>query len=207
MNFLQSLSRPLRLAGVVLLGVALVAVVIGTITALGGPSTPNTASPASSSAPGPGRGSTVPGPASAPAATSSSSGAPAVTSAASSSAQAGAPVGSEPSGGTSADQTEAKWVQVRVYNNSTITGLAARAASDLRADGWNVAEAANYPYGIIPTTTAYFTPGTDEETAAKALATAYGMKAEPRFAGIQNASPGVIVIVTNDYQGQRAKGF
>jgi hypothetical protein len=105
-----------------------------------------------------------------------------------------------------ADQAAAKWVPVRVYNNSTISGLAARAAADLRADGWNVAEISNYPYGIIPTTTAFYTPGTDEETAAKAIASWFNMKAEPRFEGIQDASPGVIVIVTNDYQGLRAKG-
>jgi LytR cell envelope-related transcriptional attenuator len=111
-----------------------------------------------------------------------------------------------PTSGLPADQSGAKWVQVRVYNNSTIKGLAAQAAADLRADGWNVVEAANYPYGIIPTTTAYFTPGTDEETAAKALATTFGMHAEPRFGGIQDASPGVIVIVTNDYQGLHPKG-
>ncbi|TVT59057.1 LytR family transcriptional regulator [Amycolatopsis rhizosphaerae] len=203
MNFLQGLSRPLRLAGVVLLGVALVALVIGTITALNGPSTQNTAAPASSSAPsGAPGGSTVPSPTSAPAATSSaSSSAPAAATPSS-----GAPVIGQPNTGTPGDQAEAKWVQVRVYNNSTITGLAARAANDLRADGWNVAEPSNYPYGIIPTTTAYFTPGTDEETAAKALAAAFGMKAEPRFAGIQNASPGVIIIVTNDYQGLHSKG-
>ncbi|WAL66242.1 LytR C-terminal domain-containing protein [Amycolatopsis cynarae] len=204
MNFLQGLSRPLRLAGVVLLGVALVALVIGTITALNGPSTQNTAAPASSSAPSgaPGGGSTVPSPTSAPAAaSSSSSSAPAATTPSS-----GAPVVGQPNTGTATDQAEAKWVQVRVYNNSTITGLAGRAASDLRADGWNVAEASNYPYGVIPTTTAYFTPGTDEETAAKALAAAFGMKAEPRFAGIQNASAGVIIIVTNDYQGLHSKG-
>ena len=95
---------------------------------------------------------------------------------------------------------------VRVYNNSTITGLAAKAAADFRAAGWNVVSVDNYPYGVIPTTTAYYTPGTDEETAAKALATEFGMKAEPRFDGIKNSSPGVIVIVTNDYQGLRNKG-
>jgi hypothetical protein len=123
-----------------------------------------------------------------------------------------APAGGQPASvappgtGVPPDQAGAKWVQVRVYNNSTIKGLAAQAAADFRAGGWNVAEAANYPYGIIPTTTAYFTPGTDEETAARALAATFGMQAAPRFAGIQDASPGVIVIVTNDYQGLRTKG-
>ncbi|WP_460429196.1 LytR C-terminal domain-containing protein, partial [Amycolatopsis endophytica] len=109
-------------------------------------------------------------------------------------------------GGVPADAAAAQWVPVRVYNNSTIHGLAARAADELKANGWNVVEVGNYPSGIIPTTTAYYTPGTDEETAARALATAFGMKVEPRFQGIEDASPGVIVIVTNDYQGSQVKG-
>jgi hypothetical protein len=103
------------------------------------------------------------------------------------------------------DQAPAKWVVLRVYNNSTIHGLAARAGDDLRTAGWNVVEVSNYPSGIIPATTAFYRPGTDEEAAAKALAAEFGMRAEPRFAGIQQASPGVIVIVTNNYQGVTGK--
>ena len=55
---------------------------------------------------------------------------------------------------------------VRVYNNSTITGLAARAAEDFRADGWQVAQVANYPSGVIATSTVYYRPGTAEQSAA-----------------------------------------
>jgi hypothetical protein len=57
-----------------------------------------------------------------------------------------------------------------VYNNSTIKGLAAKAADDLRADGWNVTEVGNYPYGVIRTTSVYYRPGTEEEAAARAIA-------------------------------------
>ena len=89
---------------------------------------------------------------------------------------------------------------VRVFNNSTIKGLADRAAEDFRGSGWNVNEVGNYSQGIIPTTTAFYRPGTDEEAAAKQLAQEFGIKAEPRFEGIQSASPGVIVIVTKEYQ-------
>lgn len=88
---------------------------------------------------------------------------------------------------------------LRVYNNSTITGLATDAAADFRAAGWPVEEVANYPFGIIPTTTVYYRPGTGEETAARALGDETGMRVEPRFSGLDNASPGLIVIVTNDY--------
>ena len=75
-----------------------------------------------------------------------------------------------------------------------------RAAEDFRGSGWNVNEVSNYSQGIIPTTTAFYRPGTDEEAAAKQLAQEFGIKAEPRFAGIESATPGVIVIVTKEYQ-------
>ncbi|MCO1660287.1 LytR C-terminal domain-containing protein [Pseudonocardia humida] len=90
---------------------------------------------------------------------------------------------------------------VRVYNNSTITGLAAGAAEDLRKAGWEVGEVANYPFGIIRTTTAYYRPGTAEKATAEELGREFGMRVSERFEGLEDASPGVIVIVTNDYQG------
>lgn len=90
--------------------------------------------------------------------------------------------------------------EIRVYNNSTIRGLAARAARDLTAAGWTVLEVGNYPWGIISTTTVYYQDGTDQRSGAEAIASEFGMRAEPRFPGIANASPGIIVIVTNDYR-------
>ena len=90
--------------------------------------------------------------------------------------------------------------EVRVYNNSTIRGLAARAARDLSVAGWTVVEVGNYPWGIIPTTTVYYLEGTDERAGAEAIASEFGMRAEPRFPGIANANPGIIVIVTNNYR-------
>lgn len=89
---------------------------------------------------------------------------------------------------------------VRVYNNSTIPGLAARAAADFRNAGWPVEEVANYPFGIIPTSTVYYRQGTGEQAAATTLGNEFGMRVEPRFVGLNDASPGLIVIVTNDYQ-------
>jgi hypothetical protein len=87
---------------------------------------------------------------------------------------------------------------VRVYNNSTIKNLAEHAAERLRASGWTVTEVGNYPYGIIPTSTVYYRPGTDEQAAAKALAERFGLRAMPRFSGIEQATPGLIVILTGD---------
>jgi hypothetical protein len=90
--------------------------------------------------------------------------------------------------------------EVRVYNNSTIRGLAARTAQDLSAAGWTVVEVGNYPWGIIPTTTVYYQEGTDQRAGAEAIAAEFGMRVEPPFSGIAHASPGIIVIVTNDYR-------
>lgn len=100
---------------------------------------------------------------------------------------------------TTPSPSSLKWVTVRVFNNSVIRDLGTRAANDFRAGGWNVSEVSNYSQGIIPRTTAYYRPGTDEEAAAKAFAAEFGILAEPRLEGIKDASPGVVVIVTKDY--------
>lgn len=92
--------------------------------------------------------------------------------------------------------------QLRVYNNSTITGLAARAAQDFRDAGWSVVEVGNYSSGIIPTSTVYFREGTSEQDAAQVVSAEFGLRAESRFPGIRDSSPGLIVIVTNDYGGR-----
>ncbi|MDA3648322.1 LytR C-terminal domain-containing protein [Saccharopolyspora indica] len=101
--------------------------------------------------------------------------------------------------GGSGQQSEV--IVVRVYNNSTISGLAHRAAEDFRRTGYDVPEVGNYSAGLIPTTTVYFRPGTPEETQAKQLAARFGARVEPRFDGIQDATPGLIAIITNDYKG------
>lgn len=190
-------SRPGRVAGVALLGLAAVALVIGLVTALGGngdgradgndeeqpprqtttsrsSETPRPPSSNTSSVPAPGPGSES----------------PTTTTTTTGSGQTVPPDGNgEPT----------KTVPVRVLNNSKIKGLAAKAASDLKADGWNVTETGNYSAGIIPTTTVYYRPGTEEEATARAIGEAFGLRVQERFEGIKDASPGVIVIVTNDY--------
>nr|WP_051162749.1 LytR C-terminal domain-containing protein [Nocardia transvalensis] len=91
-----------------------------------------------------------------------------------------------------------KSVPVRVLNNSTVAGLAAKTAGDLTAEGWTVAETGNYPGGVIPKTTVYYGNSPGEQAAARAIADELGVAAEPRFAGIANNPPGVIVIVTGN---------
>jgi hypothetical protein len=213
MSLFSGLSRPLKAAGLALIGLAIVAAVIGGVTVLNnGGSNDNTAAPTTSPAPPPESSVTPPpspslSPSPSPSPSASSQPPPPGTPP--SSAPAGtSPTqgGQPPAGGQPGDQqASAKWVVVRVYNNSLIKGLAERAAADFRNAGWNVADVSNYPQGIIPETTAYFRPGTDEETAARALAAQFGMRAEPRFEGIQDSSPGVIVIVTNNYKGAEGK--
>jgi len=208
MSLFSGLSRPLKAAGLALIGLAIVAAVIGGVTVLNnGGSGDNTAQPPTSSGPSSGVSTSTPG---VPIPPTSSAPPPSTSPPASSSAPAGTPPASQggqpPAGQPGDQQASAKWVIVRVYNNSLIKGLAERAAEDFRNSGWNVAEVSNYPQGIIPETTAYYRPGTDEETAAKALAKQFGMRAEARFQGIQDSSPGVIVIVTNNYKNADGKG-
>lgn len=187
----ESSARPGRVAGLALLGVAAVALVIGVISLFGSngdgqaddgdnqPPTSETSETTGSEAAPPGESTTAPAPTTTTTTTA-------------------------PPGGTTTTTSPTpgpeKSVPVRVYNNSTIKGLAAEAAEDLAAAGWTVAEVGNYSAGRIPTTTVYYTPGTAEEAAARALGEEFGMRVEDRFDGIRDANPGVIVIVTNDYR-------
>src|SRR5699024_3369741 len=91
-------------------------------------------------------------------------------------------------------------VPVRVYNNRLVEELASQGAEDLRDQGWDVAKVSNYPGGVIPSTTAYYRKGTPEKAAALSVASTFGIRAKPRFDGIDDAAPGLIVIVTKDYE-------
>ncbi|WP_414941591.1 LytR C-terminal domain-containing protein [Amycolatopsis sp. cmx-11-51] len=211
MSLFSGLSRPMKAAGLALVGVAVIAAVIGGITLTTGGGDSDTATPPGTT-PTTSDGATPP---SSPAPGSPPVGSPPASSAPPSSAPASsAPPGSQPGqpgqtgqpgpgqpgpGQPGGDQQAShKWVTVRVYNNSTIQGLAEKGANDFRASGWNVTEIGPHQ-GRLEKSAAYFRPGTDEEAAAKALALEFGIQALPRFEGIQNAAPGVIVILTKDY--------
>ncbi|MBB5853289.1 LytR C-terminal domain-containing protein [Amycolatopsis umgeniensis] len=202
MSLFSGLSRPMKAAGLALVGVAVIAAVIGAITLTSGGGDSDTATPPGTT-PTTSDGATPPSstgspPASSPPASTAPPSSPPASSAppASQPGQTGQPGPSQPGGD---QQASHKWVTVRVYNNSLIQGLAEQAAKDFRASGWNVSEVKGYP-GKLPETVAYYRPGTDEEAAAKALALEFGFRAEPRFAEIQHIGPGVIVIVTKDYK-------
>ncbi|MFZ2529391.1 MAG: LytR C-terminal domain-containing protein, partial [Rhodococcus sp. (in: high G+C Gram-positive bacteria)] len=86
---------------------------------------------------------------------------------------------------------------VRVFNNSEVAGLAAQTASLLEDDGFTISETGNYSDGLIATTSVFYGTGRGEQETAEAVAAALGVTAQPRFAGIADSSPGVIVIVTS----------
>jgi hypothetical protein len=102
-------------------------------------------------------------------------------------------------GGAKSDGSAVR-APLRVYNNSLIQGLAARAKSDFEAAGWTVTAISGYGQGVVEHSTAYFRPGTSEEAAAQELGREFGLRVEPRFPGIAQSSEGVIVIVTQDYK-------
>ena len=201
-------SRPaLRIGGLALLGVAVAAGAVGLVTTFVGGESPEPVvqpSPSRVVQPPPPRPPIATAPplaARPPAATPSpvpSYGAqsPATGSPGSAVAAPGAGAGS--SGGVQSGSGYSERGELRVYNNSLIGGLAAQARDDFEQAGWTVAEIGGYP-GVIPTSTVYYTPGTNEEEQAQELGREFGLRVEPRFAGIANSSPGVIVIITKEY--------
>ena len=175
----------LRTAGVVLVGLALVLTVVGVLTGTAHDA-PGSAGPGSSS----GTASTT-GPAttgSAPVTTS-----PPPTSVAPTTTSSPAPtIAAAPDPRTS--------VNVVVLNNSTVPGLASRAAVDVRRRGWTVVQVGNFT-GTIPASTVYYRPGTAEEAAARVLGADLRARVEPRFDGLPSTADGIVVVVTSDYAG------
>lgn len=190
-------TRPGRAVGLLLIGLAVIAVVLGVITLINGgdDDKPSGSPPPSSNTQNP------PPPASQTSGNPQSSNQPPQSS--STTQQPPPPVTT-----TTAAQPPApppfdpKQVPVRVFNNSFNRGAAAAAADDFRSDGWKVVETGNYSESNIPTTTAYFRQGNaEEEAAATALAQKCGLKVAPRLANFLYG-PGVVVMITRDYCGK-----
>ncbi|WP_026423001.1 LytR C-terminal domain-containing protein [Actinokineospora inagensis] len=194
--------RTARVAGLTLLAVAAASAVIGVITLFdGGGGQPTAQPPAATTTtaqlPPPATTAASPAPTSAQAPTTqqSTTQQPTTTTAAAPPPATTVPPGTQPQ----------STGPLRIYNNSTIPRLAADAAKDIRNAGWTVTEVGNYAeqangQGRIATTTVYYEPGTTEEADAHTLAARFGFRVEERFAGIKSASPGLILIVTNDYK-------
>ena len=197
----------LRIGGLALLGVAVAAGAVGLVTTfVGGESPEPVAQPSPSRVvqPPPPRlpiATSPPLAARPPAATPSpvpSYGAQSPATGSPGSAVAAPRAGAGSSGGVQSGSGYSERGELRVYNNSLIGGLAARARDDFEQAGWTVTEIGGYP-GVIPTSTVYYTPGTNEEEQAQELGREFGLRVEPRFAGIANSSPGIIVIITKEY--------
>jgi hypothetical protein len=189
--------RPARLAGFILLGVAVVAVGLGIFALADSASGQTTSSGPTSGVTAP---ETIPHTTTVPKTTTT---APPTTTTT-------APTSSFPSGQTTTvvpappvntGPPAPPPVQVRVYNNSKIQGLAARAAAELTSDGFDVVAVSGYDQGIVPTSTVYYTSAPGEQDTAQQIGQKLGLRVEPRFPGIADASPGVIVIVTKDFKG------
>ena len=192
-------TRPLRVAGVVLLGVAAVALVIGLITKFAGNGDGRADGNGEERPPEPttSESSTLPG--NPPSSRTTSKSVPPTTT---TTTTPGSPTTTTTPGtvppGDGNGETE-KTVPVRVLNNSKIKGLAATASEDLKADGWQVVAVGNYSATNLPETTVFFRPGTEEEAAARALAAEFGLAVQPRIDTLAGEPAGVIVVVTNDY--------
>jgi hypothetical protein len=187
--------RPIRVAGFVLVGVAVVAVGLG-VFAL----TSNGAGPQTQGRP-PVTSSTPPPPATTtprPTRTTTTKPRPTTTTTTAPSSQTTTVV---PPPAPTTTPSLKQTIGVRVYNNSFIKDLAAKAAQDFRDDGFNVVQVGNYSAGNIPTSTVYYSPAPGEQQVANELGKDFGMRVQPRFPGIAFASPGVIVIVTMDFKG------
>jgi hypothetical protein len=185
-------ARPARLAGFVLIGAAVVAVGLG-VFALTSSGTPQTQGRPPSVGP-----TTPPPTTTRPPATTSR---PTTTTTTATSTTPGTPTTTiAPPPTTTAGQTLEQTVPVRVYNNSKIKDLANVAAQDISAAGFNVVQVGNYSAGVIPVSTVYFSPLPGEQQIADEIGRDFGLRVQPRFEGIADASPGVIVIVTRNFQ-------
>jgi hypothetical protein len=88
-----------------------------------------------------------------------------------------------------------------VLNNSTIPGLADRAAAAAERRGWRVAQVGNFA-GRLPATTVYYTSGNAaEERAARQLAAEFPQIGQvlSRYAGLPPTPAGIVLVVTRDW--------
>jgi hypothetical protein len=106
---------------------------------------------------------------------------------------------SAPREGNSQTSSAAKSLPLIVLNNTTIGGLAKRAAHRFESGGWTVTRFDNYQNDIL-STCAYFDPAVaGAKAAAQALQKQYPTikRVEPRFAELP-AGP-IVVVLTPDY--------
>ncbi|MBY4037511.1 LytR C-terminal domain-containing protein [Rhodococcus fascians] len=106
-----------------------------------------------------------------------------------------APAASSTTSSAATTSRAAADVEVRVLNNSNVSGLAAGTASTLTAEGWTVAETGNFSEAQFAQTAVYYGTDTGEQQAAQTIATQLGIPAEPKPSSLESTA-GVVVIVT-----------
>lgn len=82
-----------------------------------------------------------------------------------------------------------------VLNNSRRSGLADRAASRFRSQGWPVGEVGNYNRDVLPRSTVFYGPG--QQAAAQRFAKAFGIgRVQARTSGLP---AGLSVVLTREF--------
>lgn len=87
-------------------------------------------------------------------------------------------------------------VDVRVLNNSDVSGLAATTAATLTSAGWTITETGNYAESQVPATTVYYGTDSGAESAAQDIADELGATVETMPPTLTTFGTGVVVMVT-----------
>ena len=101
---------------------------------------------------------------------------------------------SAPPATSASAKPEANQAEVRVYNISSTSGVAARTKDQLVAAGFKVTTAENLSVPEVSATTVYYTDGDGEKATADAVGEKLGAQVEPRIDAIKNQPAGVIVL-------------
>ncbi len=168
----ESSGPPLRALAMVLISLAIVFAAIGALSLTESDDTADTAAPATTSEV-----------AKAPASSASLPSSPAVQVPEPTMAAPPAPI--DPAS-----------VEVRVLNNSGISGLAADTAATLTGEGWTIAETGNYSESQIGATTVYYGSAPGAEAAAREIAQQLGSTAATSPVTLSSFGEGVVVVVT-----------
>ena len=180
-----------RLIGALVALVGVVLLVVGVVALGGGDSGSSGAAPAPS-----------PSVATSPATPSRASGSPSVSRSGTTTTTPHTTVAPPPRpSSTPSRQTTAARAPLTVLNNSTIRGLADRAAGEVQNRGWQVAQVGNFG-GRLAATTVYYTPGDGAgQAAANELAREFPQidQVLPRYAGLPPTPAGIVLVVTKDW--------
>ena len=179
-----------RLIGALVALVGVVLLVVGVVALGGGDSGSSGAAPAPS-----------PSVATSPATPSRASGSPSVSRSGTTTAPHTTVAPPPRPSSTPSRQTTGARAPLTVLNNSTIRGLADRAAGEVQNRGWQVAQVGNFG-GRLAATTVYYTPGDGAgQAAANELAREFPQidQVLPRYAGLPPTPAGIVLVVTKDW--------